>query len=608
MNKLILFFGLLATFSATAQNVGIGTGSPHATAALEVYSNNKGVLMPRLTGTARQNMFNVPAGLMVFDTDVSTFFYHDGNKWRPFADPNLDSTTFDYDLGAPEVTANMTVYTTTTAKSGVLYDGGGPAGNYSNNVIHDYMVYLGGTPLASNDSTILFKIVIEEMSLEAANDTLYIYSDENYQLKFTGNTLRTFYLPASGALRFHFTSNATITQAGFKIRWSQVMARSTQVPPRFGWYFDPVARAVRGGVSASDNHWRSNEMGNYSFGWGHSTTATGFNSFAAGWDVTASGGHSVAMGRGTSATSGYATAFGLNSKANGFYSFAAGQNTRTAGEGAFAVGLGSEALGHQSFAAGMDTRATGQSSFAMGSNVVSRPYVAAFGRYNDTIAAGFGWIATDPLFMIGNGTSNTNRSNALMVTKEGNMTIGGRLPATKLHIEGGTDASLNDNSGYVVIGDIDGSNLVIDNNEIVARNNGANNTLYLQYDGGGLEIGGTAAKPGGGSWLATSDARLKEQVRPYKDGLRQLQKINPVYFHYNKESGYDNNKEYIGVIAQDLQTVAPYMVNKFNRNDKEYLNVDNSAMIYMLINAVKEQQEEIEGLKKMVEELKRDKK
>jgi hypothetical protein len=607
MNKLILFLLLLAAYGTTAQTVGIGTSSPHSTSALEVRSTNKGVLMPRLTSTARQAMFGVPAGMMVFDTDASAFFYHDGNKWRPFSDRNLDSTLFDYDLGSPEETANMTLFTTTTARSGILYDNGGPAGNYTNNAAHEYLVYLGPGPLALNDSTVMFKIVVEEMNLESPHDTLLIYTDTRYPVKFTGTTLRTFYLPAAGALRFKFQSNASVTQAGFKIRWSQVMARNTEISPRFGWYYDVMARAVRGGTRASDDQWDTEDLGLYSFGWGHGAQANGLNSFAAGWNVTASGDHSVAMGEGSSANGSNSAAFGLNTTANGFYSFAVGQHTRTGGEGSFAAGLSTEALGLQSFAAGNDTRATGQSSFAMGSGIVSRAYVAAFGRYNDTISASGGWVDTDPLFMLGNGSGNAARSNALLVTKEGNVTIGGRIPVTRLQIEGGSDASLTNNSGYMVIGDINGTNIVFDNNEIIARNNGAASTLFLQNTGGAFEVGGTAAKPGGGSWSATSDARLKEQVRPYDEGLSQLLRINPVYFHYNKESGYDNSKEYIGVLAQDLQQVAPYMVNTINRNNKEYLSVDNSAMMYMLINAVKEQQEQIEALKKKLDELEKNK-
>ena len=127
-----------------------------------------------------------------------------------------------------------------------------------------------------------------------------------------------------------------------------------------------------------------------------------------------------------------------------------------------------------------------------------------------------------------------------------------------------------------------------------------------------LSVNGTANKPGGGSWTVFSDARLKDNVIEYKEGLEQLLKINPVKYHYNIESGYDTKPEYIGVIAQEIQKVAPYMVSEFfksindvkplqedknsstgfaspNTKDKKtYLQVDNSAMTYMLVNAVKE--------------------
>jgi hypothetical protein len=119
-----------------------------------------------------------------------------------------------------------------------------------------------------------------------------------------------------------------------------------------------------------------------------------------------------------------------------------------------------------------------------------------------------------------------------------------------------------------------------------------------------LEVNGFAAKPGGGSWTATSDARLKQSVQPYNDGLSSLLKINPVRFHYNEKSGYDTKPEFIGVIAQDLEKIAPYMVNNFQKNGETYLNVDNSAMIYMLINAVKEQQQVMNDQQKQIDELK----
>jgi hypothetical protein len=66
---------------------------------------------------------------------------------------------------------------------------------------------------------------------------------------------------------------------------------------------------------------------------------------------------------------------------------------------------------------------------------------------------------------------------------------GGLAATTKLHITDGTFANLAQH-GHVVIGETSGVNMVIDENEIQARNNGGANTLYLQRSGGLLETGG----------------------------------------------------------------------------------------------------------------------
>jgi hypothetical protein len=87
---------------------------------------------------------------------------------------------------------------------------------------------------------------------------------------------------------------------------------------------------------------------------------------------------------------------------------------------------------------------------------------------------------------------------------------------------------------------------------------------------------------------------LKKDVKPYAEGLATLMQIKPVTYRYNELSGYDTRPAYVGVIAQQLQEIAPYMVSVSDRKTddgvKDYLQVDNSPMTYMLINAVKEQQ------------------
>jgi hypothetical protein len=117
---------------------------------------------------------------------------------------------------------------------------------------------------------------------------------------------------------------------------------------------------------------------------------------------------------------------------------------------------------------------------------------------------------------------------------------------------------------------------------------------------GGLTIlNGTAYKPNGGMWAALSDARIKKDVRPFDLGVEQLGQVRPVRFEYNGLGGTLNDgREYVGVIAQELEKVAPFMVSsrKAKLHDRDpaetdIKNVDGTAFTYMLINAVKAQQQ-----------------
>ncbi|MGD0214656.1 MAG: tail fiber domain-containing protein [Terriglobales bacterium] len=111
-----------------------------------------------------------------------------------------------------------------------------------------------------------------------------------------------------------------------------------------------------------------------------------------------------------------------------------------------------------------------------------------------------------------------------------------------------------------------------------------------------LTVNGTADKPGGGSWGTYSDGRLKNLNGTYSSGLSQILRINPIRYRYRADNamGIRDTDEHIGVVAQEVQQVIPEAVTE---NSKGYLLVNNDPIIWSMLNAIKEQQEEIRALK-----------
>ncbi len=138
--------------------------------------------------------------------------------------------------------------------------------------------------------------------------------------------------------------------------------------------------------------------------------------------------------------------------------------------------------------------------------------------------------------------------------------------------------------------------------------------LYIEDD---LEVVGAAYKTGGGNWTTISDERLKKNINSFTDGLSVLMKIDPITFQYNGMAAPDDGREFVGVRAQQIEEVAPYMVKRMelgkqvdevtgevlNPGIGEYLTYDGSALDYIQINAIKELATENQALKARIEKL-----
>jgi hypothetical protein len=117
-----------------------------------------------------------------------------------------------------------------------------------------------------------------------------------------------------------------------------------------------------------------------------------------------------------------------------------------------------------------------------------------------------------------------------------------------------------------------------------------------------LSVNGEASKAGGGSWAVFSDERLKTIKGSYNQGLKAVMQLQPLRYVYrpNNAMGIASDSEHIGFGAQAVQKVIPEAVI---RNDQGFLLVNNDPIMWTMLNAIKEQQKQIEELKKEVRQL-----
>ena len=113
-----------------------------------------------------------------------------------------------------------------------------------------------------------------------------------------------------------------------------------------------------------------------------------------------------------------------------------------------------------------------------------------------------------------------------------------------------------------------------------------------------------------------SDERLKTKTGSIDNPLEKIESLSGFYYVENetaKKYGYKNDKQQVGLSAQEVQKVVPEAVslapfdvepdeegNSISKTGENYLTVDYSKLVPLLVEAIKE-------LKKQVEELKGEK-
>ena len=105
------------------------------------------------------------------------------------------------------------------------------------------------------------------------------------------------------------------------------------------------------------------------------------------------------------------------------------------------------------------------------------------------------------------------------------------------------------------------------------------------------------------AFYAASDRRLKENIKDLD--LNCLDLVNNINLREFSWKTDETHKPVIGAIAQELRQVLPEKyVHEFiggQETDDEYLSINDSKLVYLLIGAIQEQQKEIESLKAKID-------
>jgi hypothetical protein len=117
-----------------------------------------------------------------------------------------------------------------------------------------------------------------------------------------------------------------------------------------------------------------------------------------------------------------------------------------------------------------------------------------------------------------------------------------------------------------------------------------------------LSVNGTASKPGGGTWQSFRYERLRTSRAGSISGSKHVMQLQPLRYEYKPDNALNlkSDGEHIGFGAQALQKVIPEAVT---RNANGYLMVNSDPIIWTMLNAIQEQQKQIEELKSEVQKL-----
>lgn len=410
----------------------------------------------------------------------------------------------------------------------------------------------------------------------------------------------------------------------------------------------------------------SNATGDHSTAMGSATTASGLVSTAMGNSSKATGDYSTAMGHFTTASGIYSVAKGYYTTASGGFSNTLGFFTQAKGDASTAIGSNTIAKGYSSTVVGLyndsiltmnetnislttplfivgngDNNTTRSNAITVLKNGNTGIGTSAPGARLHIAAGSSGYAGGYFPGAVVEGNANTylnflapaGNETGLLFGKPTDAAHGGIIYNNTAHVNG-MEFRTNGNATRMVL--IDNGNLGVGVTDPVFRldvgdrmrirstagnsaglwlNNDINTTspafigMRLNDEVGFYGQTGAAGwrfyinTTTGNGWMQgtltqNSDSRLKKEISLLENSLEKITQLNG--YHYYWKNGQSDNRLQTGVLAQEVQKQFPELVSA---NKEGILAVNYSGLIPVMIESIKEQQKQIDELKKLVEKL-----
>lgn len=111
------------------------------------------------------------------------------------------------------------------------------------------------------------------------------------------------------------------------------------------------------------------------------------------------------------------------------------------------------------------------------------------------------------------------------------------------------------------------------------------------------------------SVAGTSDIRFKTNIRPVANALDKVKLLRGVYFNWNQKAFPEKEfgtQDELGFIAQEVEKIVPEIVSK-DKSKEAYRSVKYDKLVALLVEAIKEQQKQIDSLSVKVNKLSKSK-